>query len=52
MQTLNHWQKDPDLAGIRDTASLAKLPADEQKEFTQLWADVAVLLKKADEKPK
>jgi len=47
MQTLSHWQKDTDLAGIRDAAALAKLPADEQKAFTQLWADVAALLKKA-----
>ena len=52
VQTLSHWQKDPDLAGIRDAAALAKLPADEQKAFSQLWADVAALLKKAEEKPK
>ncbi len=47
MQTLRHWQQDTDLAGLRDAAALAKLPADDQKAFTQLWADVAVLLKKA-----
>ena len=47
-QILSHWQKDRDLAGIRDATALAKLPADEQKAFTQLWADVAVLLKKAE----
>jgi len=41
------WQKVTDLAGIRDAAALANLPADEQKAFTQLWADVAALLKKA-----
>ena len=39
--------KVTDLAGIRDAPSLANLPADEQKAFTQLWADVAALLKKA-----
>ncbi len=49
-KTMLHWQKDPDMAGIRDAAALAKLPADEQKAFTQLWADVATLLKKAEEK--
>jgi hypothetical protein len=48
VQTLNHWQRDTDLAGIRDTAALAKLPEDEQKAFTQLWADAAALLKKAE----
>ena len=50
-QTMRHWQKDTDLAGIRDAAALAKLPADEQKAFTQLWADVAALLKKANAQP-
>jgi eukaryotic-like serine/threonine-protein kinase len=45
--TLSQWQRDPDLAGIRDAAALAKLPVGEQKAFTQLWADVAALLKKA-----
>jgi superkiller protein 3 len=46
---MTHWQKDGDLAGIRDAAALAKLPADEQKAFTQFWSDVAALLKKAEE---
>jgi tetratricopeptide (TPR) repeat protein len=50
--TLRHWQKDTDLAGLREAAILAKLPADEKKAFTQLWADVTTLLKKAEEKPK
>src|SRR5262249_25944204 len=49
---LSHWQNDSDLAGIREAAALAKLPAEEQNGFTQLWADVAGLLKKAQEKPK
>ncbi len=47
VRTLSHWQKDTDLAGLRDAAMLAKLPADEQKAFMQLWTDVAALLKKA-----
>jgi serine/threonine-protein kinase len=51
-QALRHWQKDTDLAGIRDTAALAKLPAEEQKAFTQLWSDVTALRKKAEEKAK
>jgi tetratricopeptide (TPR) repeat protein len=49
-QQLRHRQQDRDLAGIRDQAALEKLPADEQKSFTQLWADVAALLKKAEDK--
>ncbi len=52
VQALSHWQKDTDLAGLRDAAGLANLPADEQKPFAQLWADAAALLKKAQEKPK
>ena len=51
-QRVQHWQKDSDLAGIRDQAALAKLPAEEQKAFTQEAADVAALLKKAGEKPR
>lgn len=48
---MRQWQQSADLAGLRDAAALAKLPADEQKAFIQLWADVAALLKKAEEKP-
>jgi hypothetical protein len=44
-----HWQQDTDLAAIRDAAAMAKLPAEEQKACSQLWADVAALLK---DKPK
>ncbi len=51
-QQLQHWQKDIDLAGIRDNALLAKLSSEEQKACAQLWADVAALLKQAQEKPK
>jgi formylglycine-generating enzyme required for sulfatase activity len=48
LRILNHWQRDADLAGIRDPAQLDKLPADERKAFAQLWADVAALLKKVE----
>jgi tetratricopeptide (TPR) repeat protein len=51
-QKLRHWQQDTDLAGIRDTAMLAKLPAEERAACKKLWADVAALLKKAAEKTK
>ena len=34
------WKLEADLGGIRDAAVLAKLPADEQKPFAELWADV------------
>jgi hypothetical protein len=51
VRTLNHWQQDSDLAGIRDEKALGKLPAAEQKAFAQLWADVAAVSKKVAERP-
>jgi hypothetical protein len=47
-QRLRHWQQDGDLAGLRDAAALAKLPAEERAACERLWADVAALLKKAE----
>jgi hypothetical protein len=49
-KTLQDWQKDSDLAGIRDPDAVAKLPAEEQEACKKLWADVAALLKKVEEK--
>ena len=46
IKTLEHWKQDSDLATIRDAAGLAKLPADEQKAWRALWADVDSLLKR------
>jgi serine/threonine-protein kinase len=46
-QTLQHWKADPDLAGLRDEAALARLPADEQNALRALWAEVDALLAKA-----
>jgi serine/threonine-protein kinase len=47
---MRHWQQDPDLAGIRDRDAVAQLPAEEQKACHQLWADVAALHKKAEDR--
>ncbi len=46
---LKHWLDDTDLAGIRDKDALAKLAADERETCKRLWADVAELLKKAND---
>ncbi len=43
------WYADTDLAGIRDQAALALLPAEERGEFNRLWADVAALLKQVQQ---
>jgi hypothetical protein len=45
-QRLSHWQKDPDLASVRDNEPLRRLPADERAAWRSLWDDVAALLKK------
>jgi tetratricopeptide (TPR) repeat protein/tRNA A-37 threonylcarbamoyl transferase component Bud32 len=51
-QTLQHWQSDSDLVGIRDAAALARLPADERQTCQKLWADVEALIHKAQGKAK
>jgi tetratricopeptide (TPR) repeat protein len=38
------WRTDVDLAGVRDQAALAKLPAAERQVWRRLWADVDTLL--------
>jgi serine/threonine-protein kinase len=49
-RTLRHWQKDPDLASLRDKDALAKLAEPERQAWSQLWADVAALQKRAGDK--
>jgi Flp pilus assembly protein TadD len=49
-RTLQHWQTDADLASLRDKELLTKLPDAERKAWQQLWAGVAALLKRAQEK--
>jgi eukaryotic-like serine/threonine-protein kinase len=45
IQKLPHWQRDPDLAGVRDAKELTGLPKEERESWQQLWADLAQLLK-------
>ena len=47
VKTLQHWQKDTDLAGIRDPEARARLPEAEQNAWRAFWAEVDALLKKA-----
>jgi len=49
-QTLQHWQKDADLTDIRDQTAVGTLPAGEREACEKLWAAVAALLKKVEEK--
>jgi tetratricopeptide (TPR) repeat protein len=38
------WQQEPNLAGVREAAALARLPAAERQRWQQFWADVAAQL--------
>src|SRR5947208_466146 len=40
--TLRIWRSESDLTAVRETGELAKLPADEQKEWLAFWANIAV----------
>jgi len=42
--TLGHWQRDGDLAPLREVAALASLPESERRECETLWHDVQALL--------
>jgi hypothetical protein len=46
LHRLRHAQRDQDLAGLRNGAAVARLPADEQAGCRWLWA--AALLAKAE----
>jgi tetratricopeptide (TPR) repeat protein len=48
-QKLRHWQRDPDLAGVRDAEALKALPEEERKAWKALWDEVANLLEKVQE---
>jgi hypothetical protein len=43
---LQRWSRDPDFAGVRGPAALAKLPQVEQKSWQQFWTEVETLLRK------
>ncbi len=51
-QALRQWQQDPELDVLRDALALAKVPAEEQKAFSQLWTSMAALLKTAERTPR
>jgi tetratricopeptide (TPR) repeat protein len=44
-QRLERWQREPDLAGLREAAALARLSPGEREAWGALWADVAALVK-------
>ncbi len=50
-RTLRHWQRDADLAGVRDKEALAALPTGERAEWEKFWAEVADLLRRPGPAP-
>jgi hypothetical protein len=50
-QALRHWRRDEDLTGIRCAAELDSLSAKEHAACQNLWAEVATLLRRTEEKP-
>jgi hypothetical protein len=48
-KTLMQWQIDPDMAGVRESSLIEKLPTAESGQWRALWDSVVNLLKRADE---
>jgi serine/threonine-protein kinase len=46
-QTMQRWQSDDDLAGLREPRALDKLSPDERTEWLALWQEVAAVLSRA-----
>jgi hypothetical protein len=46
---LAKWRVDPDLAGLRESSAVDKLPTDERKDCLALWQAAADLLGRAPE---
>jgi serine/threonine protein kinase/Flp pilus assembly protein TadD len=44
---LRHWQREQDLAGLREPAAVAQLPAAEQETCQRFWTDVEGLCAQA-----
>jgi tetratricopeptide (TPR) repeat protein/serine/threonine protein kinase len=49
LQTMEHWQRDPDFAGVRGPEALAKLPEAERQDWEQLWQEIEALRRKTGE---
>ena len=46
---VQHWRSNGDFAGVRGNDALARIPAEERKEWERLWAEVDALLRRASE---
>ena len=50
-ESLRLAQKDADLASVRDTSSLARLPEKERANWEEFWTNVATLLHNLEPPP-
>jgi tetratricopeptide (TPR) repeat protein len=50
-QSLLNWLKDDDLASVRESDGLAKLPADERAAWARFWGEVRDLVMPAEAAP-
>lgn len=50
-QTLRQWQRDAAFQGVREPASLAKLPPPERETWRQLWAEIETACAKPQAPP-
>jgi tetratricopeptide (TPR) repeat protein/tRNA A-37 threonylcarbamoyl transferase component Bud32 len=49
--SLSHWQKDPDLAGVRPGPDRVAMPDEERAAWDKLWDDVKTTLALAQKAP-
>jgi serine/threonine protein kinase len=47
MQQMQHWQNDSDIAGVRGSEALGRLPAAERPGWQKLWQEVEELRQRA-----
>jgi Tfp pilus assembly protein PilF len=45
---MEQWQRDPDLAAVRDSDELSELPAEERTAWRKLWDEVEAVSQRAE----
>jgi serine/threonine-protein kinase len=48
-RTMQHWRSDGDFAGVRGNKPLARIPAEERKDWESFWAEVDALIRRASQ---
>jgi serine/threonine protein kinase/Flp pilus assembly protein TadD len=47
-ERMGYWHQNPDFAGVRSAAALAKLPEAERQEWQKLWQEAEELTRRAE----